>query len=151
MLVADWMPYLEVAGGALGEAVFVRFDLPADEVEALAQLADLGGHTFSVLTQEIKPFVLVAGSLPDELGIPADPGERHARGAEVGADLQPLEVLVAIDAVPVGPPAHGTGEYALALVEAQRVDTETSAFGNFSDAPARYEVTQWILQSKGLT
>ena len=32
----------------------------------------------SLLVQESQPFALVAGSLPDELGIAADRGERHA-------------------------------------------------------------------------
>src|SRR6266542_4799169 len=136
------------AGSALGDAVFVHFDLPADEVEALAELADLRGHAFPVLAQEIEPFLLVAGSLANELGVPTDPDERHARGAEVGADLQPLDVLLAVDAVPVGAPAHGTGQDAGALVEAQRVDAETGALGNLPDAQARRDLTPRSLRAR---
>jgi len=64
----------QVTDGALGEAFLVHADLPADEIEAPVQVADLRGHAIPVLAQEIQPFLLVAGSLPDERGIEEDSG-----------------------------------------------------------------------------
>jgi len=133
---------------ALGEALLVHADLPSDEVEALVEVADLRGHAFPVLTQEGEPFLLVAASLPNELGIAADPGERHAGGAEAGAELQPLDVLLAVDPVPVEPASHRIGEEALAFVEAQRVHAHSRAFGDVSDAQARFDLSQSFLQGE---
>src|SRR2546429_5649515 len=135
----------ELTRGAPGEAVFVHPDLPADQVEARAELADLRGHAFSVLAQQSQPFALVAGSSPDELGIAADRGERHAGGAEAGADIQPLQVLLVVDAVPVEVALHRVGEDALPLVETQRVNAQTCAFGDLSDAQTRFDLSQSIV------
>jgi len=63
--------------------------------------------------------------------------QRHAGGAEPDAQIQPLQVRLALGAAAAGRPLHRGGEQALALVEAQCVHAEPGALGSLPDAEAR--------------
>jgi diketogulonate reductase-like aldo/keto reductase len=56
--------------------------------------------------QDGEPVLLVACSLPDQFGVLADRCQRHAGGAELDAQFQPLQVRFAIGAAAVGRPLH---------------------------------------------
>jgi hypothetical protein len=71
----------------LVEQVLVHPDLEGDQVQALGEPAELGGDLPVVLTQQRESFLLVAGALPNEVGVSAERGERHAGGAKDDADV----------------------------------------------------------------
>ena len=62
----------EPVGVAGGEPAPVDVDLVVDELEVLLELGELGGHVGPVGLQEGEPFLLVAGSGGDELGVAPD-------------------------------------------------------------------------------
>jgi hypothetical protein len=72
----------------------------ADQLQALCELAYPAGHVLLMLAQEGQPVLFVAGYVPDELGVAADRGQRHAGAAQACADGQLLHVLLAADATP---------------------------------------------------
>src|SRR6266545_2701320 len=77
----------QAVGGSPVQMVLVHLDLVGDRIQALGERADLGGHLVLVPAQQREPVGLVAGSLPDEVGVAADRAQRHAGGAEPGAEV----------------------------------------------------------------
>jgi hypothetical protein len=90
----------DVVGGADGKAFLVELDLECDRLQARGLRRDLGGHALLVLAQDGQALGLVACSLPDQFGVAAD-RQRDAGGAELDAQIQPVQVLFAVGAAAV--------------------------------------------------
>jgi len=104
-----------------------------------------------VLAQEREPFLLVAGAFPDKVGVPTERGQGHAGGAEDDADGQPVHVVLGVAATPARPPAYGTDEEALLLVEAEGVHAQAGPFGDLPDAQTRGDLSHAEQGNEGLT
>jgi hypothetical protein len=128
--------------------VLVDVDLVGDHLQALGERADLGGNLVLVPAQQRESVGLVAWSVPDEVGVAADRAQRHAGGAEPGAQVQPLHVVLAVETMPVAAAPDGFSEEALALVEAQRVDAQPRLLGDLPDGQFRCALTHTVQDSR---
>src|SRR4051794_26731497 len=123
--------------GALGEVVLVDADLVVDQVEALGETRDLGGHLGAVRTHDGEAFVLVAAAFPDEFGVPPDHRNGHPGGTQHDADGEPVDVVLAVEATAARGALDRVGEDPLTLVETQRVHAQPGALGHLADGQAR--------------
>lgn len=132
-------------GGTLGAALLIEPDLEGDQLQALVERCDLGGHVLLVLAQQAEAVFLVARSLPDQVGVLADRDERHAGDAELDADFEPFEVPLGVDPASIGAAVNRGDEQALALIEPQRVNAQAGALGDLPDAQAqlRFRRASW--------
>src|SRR3954451_11762112 len=93
-----WAPDIRrrpIAGGvAGGDPASVDVDLVVDELEVLLHLGQLGGDVGAVGLHELEPFLLVAVPGGYELGVAADGLDGHAGGPQLGADDDPVQVLL---------------------------------------------------------
>src|SRR5262245_6300629 len=84
---------LWLARGVSRDDVLVDLDLVADQVHAAVQLGQLRRDPFPVLAQQFEPLGLVARSGSDQLGVPTDAGQWHARSPQVRDDRHPLQLV----------------------------------------------------------
>src|SRR5262249_27583923 len=111
----------ELVGVTGGKPASVDVDLVVDELEIFLQLSELDGHLGAVGLKKGEPFFLVAGPGGDQPGVALDRPDRHTRGAQFGADADPLEVFVEVAPPAAGVAGHGGDNQASAFVVAQRM------------------------------
>src|SRR5580698_1368806 len=118
------------------QAASVVADLRVEQLEALPLSGQGPSHLLAVLFQQLDALGL-AGTRPDQLGVPLHVPHRHPSGAQLGQQRQPVQVGVTEPPSAVAASLDGR-EQADPLVPAQGVRGEPALFCRFADAPGRH-------------
>lgn len=118
------------------EAAPVDVDLVVDEPEVLRYLFKPGRHSSAVEFQEREPFPFVTRPGGHELGVAADGPDGHARGPQLRADDDPVEIKLAVPpTAAVSAVNRGNGQ-AGTFVVAESVHADPGAAGSLGDGYA---------------
>lgn len=109
----------------------VDVDLALDEREAVLQLHHVGPDRVPVRLEEREAIGCGVNPGEGQLGVATHLANRHARTAQLGQDLDPAEVAVAIETVAVAF-APDRGHQARSFVVAEGVSTQTGCVSGFA-------------------
>src|SRR5882724_10575177 len=121
---------------AAGQPFAVEIDLAVDQLERQRPVRDCFEHPRAMGIQHLLSLLERAASLLDQCSVRAHFGDRHAGATQPVHQIEPVDVVLVVDAPPTGIAHHAWYE-ALRLIPADGVHGAPRSGGEFADAQVR--------------